>query len=158
MSTLLITGTTYANQSHTKEIFQTLYTAIKGKDIDVIIQGANKGVELISLMSSFFIREGLEDGVNKYSIVTVLEDSLQKCYNDKKDFVQKYSDEIIELGEVVSPNNDYESFRIKNNYMVERCDRVVSMMSRENAFSTAALAINKIASKNNKLVEISYLD
>jgi hypothetical protein len=158
MSTLLVTGTNYANQSHTKEIFQILYTTIKENDIDVIIQGANKGVELISLMSSFFIREGLEDDVKKYKIVTVLEDSLQKCYNDKKNFVKEYSDEVIELGNEVSPNNNYESFKIKNNYMVDQCDCVVGIMSKDNSFSTGALAIKNVASKNNKLVEIFYLD
>ena len=163
MSKLLITGTNFSDKTHTKFIFEKIYAIINNKTdngdkTDEIIQGASKGVELVSLLSSFYLREGIKKDLSDFKLTTVLEDSLDKCYKDKKDFITRYSDDIIEMKNDVSPHDNYQSFKLKNIFMVQRCTDVLAIMTKENSYSRTALAILNIAKKENKLIHKFYID
>ena len=121
-----ITGTRYANKTHTGEITQALLKVINLHTPSAIINGGAKGADLMSLIISHCLREGIENESEKYKLITILPDNLTKVGRNTASVIEDYSDEVIELNLEITAANGWVGFRKRNEEIVNRSDLIMA--------------------------------
>ena len=145
-----ITGTRDANKTHTGEITQALLKAINLHTPTAIINGGAKGVDLMSLVIAYCLREGVENESEKYKLITIIPDNLTSVNKSTAGVITEYSDEVIELNLELTASDGWAAFRKRNEEIVKRSDIIVAFPNIDPATSKGTVMTMNIAHKAGK--------
>jgi len=138
--TIAITGNRYPDQTDYQLIETTIKKIVFNKNIKEIVFGGAIGVDSIALLYALKFRENAKLKTPKLTVV--VPDKLTDQPEGTRD-VSAMADELVELKNTITSDDGYNSYRLRNEYMVKRSNRIVAFWDgspRSGTFMTINLA------------------
>lgn len=120
----------------------------KNPTIDAIALGGARGVDTEFLKTVYHARDG-----KRPWLIVVVPDTVEKQPWEAKAAIRTMADEVIELGNPITSEDRFESFRTRNVYLVELCSLLVACWDG-NYKSGTGHAVKVAEAKNVPVVRI----
>mgnify|MGYP001947180314 CR=1 FL=1 len=150
---ITITGHRKINHSAVQIINFKMKELVENPEIETIYFGGAKGTDTEALLCALSWRDELKR--KNLRLIAVVPDTLKNQPKETHE-ISKMADEIIELKNTIMKENKFESFKIRNHYMVDRSDKVVAFWNGQ--YKSGTYSAMNYARKNKKYVEEIRVD
>src|SRR5438046_4031647 len=114
---IAISGTRFLAPHHTRSICDVIRQRIIKSKIKFMLFGGACGVDDIALKASYQYREHSRSFYPR--LVVVVPDQVIDQPFDAREGIRKLSDSTIELGNRITEDDNFESYRIRNRWMID---------------------------------------
>jgi predicted Rossmann fold nucleotide-binding protein DprA/Smf involved in DNA uptake len=114
MKSATITGHRTIGPKSTKRVWTAAATLLKNLSIDEVYLGGASGVDTEFLKASLYYRESIRP-----KLIVVVPDTVDRQPVSTRDWTRR-ADEVVELQDPITEDNRYQSYRKRNEYLVDR--------------------------------------